>query len=333
MNLRDPMAPSGVGGGAGTGPLAVVTITTGELERSAELYRGLLGLGGERQAFAGHSGAALAERWGVVPGLREWGFIELTDPAFPDAVRLRLLPTSPDAPSRRPERETRFAGGLGIGVPTRDLQRINARMAAAGIESSVGVISMAFPRDDGTSYEVGEAHYLMPDGVMLLGVDRGDLAQIGPIDAKRGHGGIAYSSIVTTDCARLAVLLGEVLGLERRRACVLEAGGPQDGMRLPPGTQVQFEQWFAAGTTSNYLVVMEFAGVGLPAPTVTGGERGLSRWTFATNDLDRCLSAARRVGVDVVDKAAEFALPGPLAQRLATIRTADGLMIELAETA
>ncbi|MFN3287402.1 MAG: hypothetical protein ACK40H_03070, partial [Sphingomonadaceae bacterium] len=146
-------------------------------------------------------------------------------PGLAGAVRLRILDVGPGAPAARPDHDARIIGGLSLGFPSADNAALDARMRSLGFRSTAGLTSITLPRGDGTTYTVGEVHHAAPDGVYALGIDRGSMAPVGPIDPAAGVGGPAYSGLMVGDMAAAERLFAGVLGLEKRRAVELTSAG------------------------------------------------------------------------------------------------------------
>jgi hypothetical protein len=83
-----------------------------------------------------------------------------------------------------------------MGVPVNGIPRRDQIVTAFGFGSAVGATSMAFPRADKTTYTVGEIHYMAPDNILVLGVDRDTMRPVGPIDPAIDIGGPSYSSAI-----------------------------------------------------------------------------------------------------------------------------------------
>ena len=163
-----------------------------------------------------------------------------------------------------------------------DIAERDAWVRACGFSSTIGLTTMAFPRVDGSTYDIGEIHWRAPDDLLALGVNRGDLMPIGAAEPETGIGGPSYTSAIVSDIAATGEFLAEVMGFECRRSCELTTG-PGDGMQLPSQTAMQFEQWYVPGATTGYIVLMQLKTNGLPAPARLGpSRRGIAMWSFAT---------------------------------------------------
>lgn len=328
---RDPMEPASDSAAAFASPLRTVTVTSGDPAAMRRLLQGAFALTPSHRTVTGADAAALVAHWGLPASDR----IEITTfsrPDLPEAASVRVVAVPPSTPSSRPGYGAAYPGGLGIGFPVDGLPAREAIIEAYGFRSAAGVMAMRFPRADGSLYMVEEGIYEGPDDVLLLGVDRHELRPIGPIDAALGIGGPAYSSMIVGDADAIVPLLQDVLGYERRREFVFESRGPAGGLQVPPGTKFRFQQWFAPGATTGYLVTMDPQDGFRPAPVPLGpSSRGISMWSFVVPDLDDALARAERAGVTVLRRPAEIVLPEGGRARSLVLATPDGFPIELLE--
>jgi catechol 2,3-dioxygenase-like lactoylglutathione lyase family enzyme len=330
---RDPMEPASDPATAFASPLRTVTITTSDLVAMRRLLQGAFGLFPAFYAVAGPEAAALVAHWGL-PALDCLEIVTFSRPDLPIAASVRVIAVPPSVPSSRPGYGAAFPGGLGVGFPVSGLQARESIIQAYGFRSAAGVMAMQFPRADGSTYKVEEAIFEGPDDVLALGVDRHEQRAIGPIDPALGVGAPAYSSLITGDAGALAPLLADVLGYERRREFVFESRGPAGGLQVPPGTKYRFQQWFAPGAASGYLVVMDPQDAFQPAPAPLGpASRGISMWTFEVPDVDAARARAERAGVTILRGPATVPLPGGGRVRSLMLATPDGFPIEIIERA
>jgi len=325
----DPMMPRDDGRAVVCGPLAAITVAGTDPQVIRRFYQGALGLTPTHSILDGVAAAALREHWGVA-GTGPLEILVFTRPEVPEALCLRVVIVAPDRPVSRPALDSRFDGALGFGFPVRDLYRRHAIVEALGFEARAGVTVMSFPRADGTTYDIGETHWVAPDEVMVLGVDRAHLQPVGPIDPALDIGGPSYSSALVADAASAGQFFDEVLGLKLRREFTFESEGPNGGMRLPQGTRVHFQQWFAPGSRSGYLVVMQLLQNALRAPVrLAAPARGIAMWSFPTADLEATLQRARSHGTPVLQAAEWIEAPGEAAVRSAVLATPDGFPVEI----
>lgn len=325
----DPMQATPSGKPLVCGPLAAVTVASGDPARMRRMMQGAFALTPSFERFEGARAGRLADHWGIEPRAS----IEVTvfkRPEVDDAVTLRVLRVSPSAPIARPNLDCRYLGALGFGLAVSGLRERHAIVEQYGFTARAGVTVMAFPRADGTTYDVGETHWVAPDEFLVLGVDRSDMTPIGSIDSVLGMGGPNYSSALVGDVARTGAFLDQILGLELRREFTFESEGPQGGMGLPKGTRVHFQQWFAPDTRSGYLVIMQLLDNALPAPQALGlRSRGIGMWSFRAADVDLVFQRARLAGVSVLREPGGLTLPGAGEVSAMVIATPDGFPIEI----
>jgi catechol 2,3-dioxygenase-like lactoylglutathione lyase family enzyme len=256
--------------------------------------------------------------------------VTFSRPNMPEAAIVRVIVAPGATPPARPDYNAEIVGPLGMGVPVRDLNRWDGIVTRYGFRSQVGVTSMAFPRADQTTYVVGETHYLAPDDILVLGVDRAEMRPVGPIDPALDIGGPAYVSAVISDAAKLAPFFREVLGYEMRRQTTFESRGPQGGMRLPAGTQVLFQQWYAPGARTGYLVIMDLLNAGRsPSAPLGPRSRGVAMWSFETRSLAAIERRIAASGTRVLSAPARIDSPGIGPVRSVIVETPDGFPVEV----
>ncbi len=190
-----------------------------------------------------------------------------------------------------------------MGMPVSGQAKRASIVKAAGFTSVVGVTSMALPRADGSSYTVEEIHYKAPDGVLVLGIDRGAMTPVGPIDAATGIGGPADASLVVGDLPRTEAFMKAVLRYEKRRDAIFASSGPKGGLGLAEGQRFAFQQWFAPGSTTGYVILMKMLDRPVEPPQPVGFvRRGIAMLTFDAVDLVDVADRAESVGVRIVAK-------------------------------
>jgi len=331
QDKRDPMEPQSDARNALAAPLKAVTIMTGNLDQTRRFYQGALGMTPTLLTVRGSKATTLALHWGMAP-TESLQMVTFASVGQPDAVAVRAILIAADSPSNRPGYDSAFAGALGMGFAANDLKSSYAVAGALGFKSVVGITSMAFPRADKSTYDISEVHYEAPDDVLVLGVDRGDLRPLGAIDPALGISGLGYSSLIVRDAKDAAPLFGDVLGYEMRRELNFKSGGPKGGMRLPTGAEVRFQQWFAPGSRTGYLVIMDLLDADKPGPNgLTVKNRGIAMWSFEVKNLQQARERARKAKVKVLKEPAMIELPGVGAVRSMMLATADGFSVEVIE--
>jgi len=310
-------------------PLAEITLAAADLGRCRRFYGGALDLDTELLRYDRASSQGACRHWGI-PEQDNLDVLLLRRSGIPEALRVRIVRLDAGRPTARPALDCCADGALGLGVPVRDLIKRHAIVEAYGFKANAGVTTMSFPRADGTTYDIGETHWIAPDDVMVPGVDRAHLQPVGPIDPAVGIGGPSYSSALVSDIDRDGEFFDQVLGYELRREFTFESDGPKGGMRLPAGTRVRFQQWFAPGSRTGYLVIMQLLSGGLRAPNGLGlHNRGLGLWSFPTAKFAEVADKVARHGVKVLSAPADIDALGFGRRHSMVLATPDGFPVEI----
>ena len=327
----DPMAPTSSAADAITSPLAAVSVATGDLETARRFYQGVLGLAPREETLTGPAARRLARHWGLGPTDR-LSVTVFSNPYAPGSAMVRVVAVPADTPTGRPDVSSRYIGPLGFGMPMINIEQRKAIVSAFGFESTAGVVSMNFPRADKTTYKVSEIHFRAPDDMLVLGVDRGEQTQIGPIDPALSMGGVAYASFLVEDLETSGAFFRDVLGFELRREMSFRASGPGGGMQdMRAQEVVAFLHWFSPGARTGYLVMMKLLDGGRLERRSNGfATRGIAAWSFKTRDLN---TVVRRWRAHSGKTAAIYAgeLPGFGRVRAVMLRTPDGMPVEVVE--
>jgi catechol 2,3-dioxygenase-like lactoylglutathione lyase family enzyme/uncharacterized protein (DUF1330 family) len=327
---QDPLAPRGNGAQALVSPLAAVTIGTADLDLTERFYGGAMGMACARQTVAGASATAFRARLGM-GGVGDVQMLTCTR-GRAGVTQVRAVLLDAPAPEARPAYQTLLAGALSLGFPSAGNEALDRRVTGLGFRSTAGLTSITLPRGDGSSYTVGEVHYRAPDNVYALGIDRGEMSPVGPIEAGIGVGGPAYAGMIVGDADAAKRLFGDVLGLELRREVQLTSAGPQGGLGLPDNTKFDFQQWYAPGASSGYVILMKFLAGGRAAPVPLGlGARGIGMWSFVSARFDEVLSRARAAGVTIKAAPAPSPWPADNGRRQMVLATGDGFPVEVVE--
>ena len=321
---RDPLEPVSDPATALVSPLRIVTLATGDATATARFYRD----GAAMRGTAVRVSASVARFWQAAPDVRTAALYQR--PGLDGAATVRAVVVGPDLAQQRPGYDAVPPGGLAMGLPLHGQQAREATMRAAGFRSAVGVTTMTLPRGDGTTYAVEEIHYHAPDGVLVLGIDRGAMTPVGPIDPATAIGGPAYASMVVGDADKAAPFFRDVLGYELRREFTYTSGGKAGGLGLPDGTRVRFQQWYAPGARTGYVILLDLLNAKVAAPTTSGlARRGIAMWSFETRDLDAVARRAEAAGTSVVSPPTRLDLPGAGRVRALLLATPDGFPVEI----
>jgi catechol 2,3-dioxygenase-like lactoylglutathione lyase family enzyme len=106
--------------------------------------------------------------------------------------------------------------------------------------------------------------------------------------------------------------------------------GPQGGMKLAKGIRIRFQQWFAPGSRTGYLVIMQLLSGSLRAPNGLGLKNcGIGLWSFPTSKFEEVEDRVMRHGTTVLSSPIELDLPGAGRRRSMVIATPDGFPVEI----
>lgn len=312
----DPLTPTSAVDPAAVSPLRAITILSGDMAATRRFYATAMTM---RAAPVARLDRATARYLRVVPTSETLGF------ARRGAADVRIVGIGAGAVMRRPSHDAFAIGGLAMGVAVRGQARREAIVTRAGFGSAVGITSMTLAGGDGRPYVVEEIHYRAPDGVLVLGIDRGAMRPVGPIDAASGISGPAYSSIVVADLPRSEAFLRDVLRYEKRRGFTFTSAGTQGGLGLPDGARITLQQWFAPGASSGYVILLKLLDQPDPPPPLPGPMRGLAMWSFDAADIDAVAVRARAAGIRIVSA------PTRGARRSTTLEMPDGFLVEITQ--
>lgn len=326
----DPMAPTSSASNAIVSPLSVVSVAVADMEEARKFFQGGLGLVPQDVSVSGERARRLARHWGLKAADRI-NIMVFSNPFSPGAATIRAVEVGDDAPSSRPQTSSRYVGPLGFGLPMTDIAQRDAIVAAMGFKSTAGISQMNFPRADGSTYSISEVHFRAPDDFLVLGVDRGEQAQIGPIDPVLDIGGVAYSSFLVEDLDRSGKFLKDVLGLELRRQTTFRSAGSGGMLDMRKGEEVAFNQWFSPGARTGYLVEMKLLDGGRLPRTAKGyATRGIAAYTFTTRNIGELAKRWRAYG-GAPQPIFKGDLPGFGPARAMMITTPDGIPVEIVE--
>ena len=327
----DPLIPVTKPQDAIVGPLAMVTILSSNLAASRNFYQNAMEMTVTTHRVSGQQARDIARTF-KVPPQNHFDIAIFSRSGIPQAAKIRVIEVTSNLLLARPLHDAEFVGPLSLGFPVHHIERRADRLAAAGIPATSGVTVLSLKRTDGSPYEVKEAHFKGPDGVLSLGIDRADMQSVGPIAPNVDIGGPAYSGMIVSDIVATDRFLADILGFEKRRDVVLASSGPNGGLGLPAGTRFAFQQWFASGAGTGYLVVMDYENAGKPAPQpLGGGAYGIARLSFSTRDLNAVMARARAHNATILQAPRDTRELGLGRVRTAVLATPDGLPIEVFE--
>ena len=319
----DPLSVQGNVTDQFVGPLSGITIHTSDAHAYRRFLQGGMGMS---------QGPLVTSRLGRRYGLDQ-DTMAIRTYLGPDAssapINVRIIEgASPRTSVLRPDHDALLPGAMSIGFPVSEIEARAKILAAYGFPATAGVTDITLPRADGTTYKVFESHHRAPDGVLCLCIDRADLKPVGLIDAAGlGIGGPAYSGMIVTDAAAMERMLVGVFGWQKRRDVVLSSSGPNGGLGLPAGQRFIFQQYFAPGTDTGYLVIMQHLMNQRPVPPKLGlAQRGLGMLSFGSRRLNDVIVRARAHNIAIL------AAPTRAAGRSVIFATPDGVPMEVMQT-
>jgi len=217
-------------------------------------------------------------------------------------IQIRLISIDRATPQIRPAADGTFLGGLSIGFPLLNSDARETRMTDIGFPSVVGVKRLEFSSPNGEKYVSEEVHFIGPENIYILAVKRPDIfVPVGPIHTADEIGAPAYSAICVDDCDASIAFFRDVLGYEIRRDMTMKVG-EKSGLKLREGSQERFVQAFAPGSNTGYLVLLNHAEDKKKAQNIDNfgpPNRGLSMWSFPTQNITEVVKRAETAGVKI----------------------------------
>ena len=316
----DPLSPQGLVSDQIVGPLAGISIRSATPDAFRRFLQG--GMGMIASAPEALRGSALYGLGSDHVSVRTYsGPI-----GGPQSIVVRVIEGAvPETTQLRPGHDALLPGLMSIGFPVSAIEGRAKILAAYDFPAVSGVTDITLPRGDGSTYKVFESHHRGPDGVLALCIDRASLKPVGPIDlGGLGIGGPAYCGMIVTDAAAMERLLVSVFSWQKRRDVVLSSSGPNGGLGLPAGQRFIFQQYFAPGTDTGYLVVMQHLMNQRPVPNQFGlTQRGLGMLSFKTGRLNDVVARARAQNILIVKQ------PTGRHPTTAILATPDGVPMEV----
>ncbi len=246
-------------------------------------------------------------------------------------IQLLVILVNEKKPQIRPQADGRYFGGATIGFPMSDMPARENKMNNAGVKSTVGIKELEFTNTEGQTYISREIHFLGLENIFLLGVQRPDIfVQVGKIDPATQIGAPAYSARCVANLDEVNQFTEQVLGYEIRRDMQMSIGA-KSGLLMEEGIPERFAQAFAPGAGSGYLVYLEHGGHGISNPTELLGApgRGITRWSFPTENFEHVFQQATKFGSDIIKPPAKRALPHIGECRTMVLSDPSGFAIEI----
>lgn len=329
---NDPLAPSGNAQDAFAGPIACVTVITKAEAETRHFYTQVMEMSvAEELSTPPARQTDQRTLWGL-PEDFQWDEIVFNRPALPDTTLLRVLSSEQAGPPVRPGLNVLLEGGLSVGFAMHDMAVVVEHGKTLGYDTTAGITTLDMKRTDGSPYQALECHFKAPDDVYALGVGRPrDLAPVGPIEEGHTVGGPSYTGQIMNHCDETLRFYTEVLGYEVRNRTSLPPSGPEGGLIKPPGTESDFVQVFAPGSTTGYFIVLDYGDKGMSNSHVAPPSSGVVMWTIPVKSISEVMDKAPSTGCSIMAGPLETETPYFGKHRAVTIKTANGFLVECIE--
>lgn len=329
---NDPLAPSGNADDAFAGPIACITVITKSEAESKRFYTNVMEMEiGDALSTPSDMHAGQRTLWGL-PNDFNWTETVFHRPALPDTTLLRMLSSDQAAAPVRDGYNVLSEGGLSVGFAMHDMAGVVEHGKTIGYDTTAGITTLDMKRMDGSPYQALECHFKAPDDIYALGVGRPrDLAPVGPIEEGKNVGGPSYAGQIMNHCDETLRFYTEVLGYEIRNRTSLPPSGPEGGLIKPPGTESDFLQVFAPGSTTGYFIVLDYGDKGLDNDRVAPPHSGVVMWTIPVKSIAQVMEKAPSTGCSVFAGPLDTETPYFGKHRAVTIQTANGFLVECIE--
>jgi nitrite reductase (NADH) small subunit len=321
--------------------LAAVTVFTADLAAARRLYEGLLGfqpVAAWRASPDEAGGRALGALWGLPSPLAAAGVWLQQRGARAGAIHLVAL--EPPPPGRLTDGARPYDHGYikNLDVFTDDVEALYARLSASGV-AFLGP-PVAYPLPWGLGSEAIEAHLVTDDGVKvsLARLRRAPRRVFGEADAATPCTEVAAATQVVADHDRAVRFYADVFGCVPAAPTVIDDARLVAMLRLPPDTRLRLSFIGPPEAVGGKVGLVAYEGPGVAdaralGSRASGGARGAWSLAFETDDVDGTAARAALHGAEAVMVPSDATLPhlGPV--RAASLRTADGVLIELVDRA
>lgn len=329
---NDPLAPSGNAADAFAGPIACVTVITKFEAEARRFYTNVMEME-VSDALSTPSARHQEQRtlWGL-PNDFDWTEVVFHRPALPETTLLRMLSSEQAGDPVRSGYNVLSEGGLSVGFAMHDMAVVVEHGKTLGYDTTAGITTLDMKRMDGSPYQALECHFKAPDDIYALGVGRPrDLAPVGPIEDGKTVGGPSYAGQIMNHCEETLRFYTDVLGYEIRNRTSLPPSGPEGGLIKPPGTESDFLQVFAPGSTTGYFIVLDYGDKGLENQHIAPPHSGVVMWTIPVKSIAQVIKEAPSTGCSVLAGPLETETPYFGKHLAVTIKTANGFLVECIE--
>jgi len=247
-------------------------------------------------------------------------------------IEIRLISVDETTPQVRPEINGVYVGGLSIGFPVLNSDTLEAHLKSIGYPSMVGVKRLEFPNPAGGTYISEETHWVGPENIYFLGVNRPDIfVPVGPVHKAAELGAPAYSAQCVPDCEASVAFYRDIFGYEIRRDMTMTVGS-NSGLKLKEGSPERFVQAFAPGSQTGYLVILDHFDDRIdmtPGESKGPPNRGLVMWSFPCKNLVEIHKRAVTAGVKVLQAPAISNSPFLAGRETLILEDPSGYPVEL----
>lgn len=319
--------------------LAAVTVFTADLAMARRLYEDQLGfrpvvawsLPGDKA-----SGDALAALWGLPSPLVAAGVWVQQRGARAGAIHLVALQPSPSGRLTDGARPYDHGYIKNLDVFTDDLEGMYARLASSGAAFLGPPVTYALPWGHGS--EAVEAHLVTDDGVKvsLARLRRAPRRAFGEADPDTPCTEVAAATQIVADHDRAVRFYADVFGCVPAAATVIDDARLVAMLGLPAATRLRLSFIGPPRAVAGKVGLIAYEGPGVGdarslAPRTRAGARGAWSLVFETDDVDGAVARAALHGALPVMPPADTTLPHLGDVRAASLRTPDGVLIELVD--
>ena len=275
--------------------LHTVTVTTAHLDSARRFF--VQGMGMQLSGpvkISTLQRRTLIKQWNL-PASLDWQLYELSRPAVPENIRIRLLVVAKPTPLIHESYQVREIGPFTLGFPNNKQEQLDQELRALGFTTKAPMQAAMLTKPDGGQYRYLETIYMGPDFVHHVGIERGNgMPQLAPYDSITGLGGPGYSAMVVTGMSDAMIsFFRYVLGWEVRRDNEW-ATGKGSALGLEEGVKFRFTIVYAKGASSGHILLMDFRDGIKTVPKVKPRlpNRGIGMYTVLTKNLDEVRSLA-----------------------------------------
>jgi len=319
--------------------LAAVTVFTADLQMARRLYEEQLGFRPVATWSApgdGVDGDVLAALWGLPSPLVGAGVWLQQRGARAGAIHLVALQPSPRVRLTDGARPYDHGYIKNLDVFTDDVEGMYTRLASWGA-AFLGP-PVTYPLPWGRGNEAIEAHLVTDDGVKvsLARLRRAPRRAFGEADPETPCTEIAAATQIVADHDRAVRFYADVFGCVPAAPTVVDDARLVATLGLPAGTRLRLSFIGPPGAIAGKVGLVAYEGPDIGdarslASKARGGARGAWSLVFETDDVDGAAARAALHGAETVMPPSDASLPRFGAVRTASLRTPDGVLLELVD--